>query len=300
MESRELQRLRYWQGQSIRSVDFRDQRRFERQLRAWHNRALHNVYGVAKEILQGLSTKSIGDYVVVDSGLAYDCFGGELLLCDERSIPFGIQQEPMFLVVRRKESCGCEPAAPTAGICFGVNQSLIATNTELIWLPVKGFSFGDGVPIARTKLTGKVASIDMNFVSPSVRPLARPRISTGTTIPGATTWEIWDLKSFGNQLLFSIQVKIDTSSAGFTMVPQYFAALQGPLSQTNQTAAEVICLHFDHLDLLRADSFVFRFLIVVIKLTSGKISFETQVQKYLQQQKAYVSWLGIERNPGPS
>jgi hypothetical protein len=297
VESRELERLRYQQGQTIRSQDFRDQGRIERQLLAWHNRALHNVYGVAKEILEGLSTESIGDHVIVHTGLAYDCFGRELLLCSQRSIPFGEQSEPMFLVLRRKESCGCEQAPTAAGNCFGRKQSLIATNTELIWLPVRGFSFGDGVPIART-LSGSVVTLDRDYVSPAARPLSRPRIGTGTTIPGATTWEVWDLKSLGGSPLFSIQVRIDTSSAGFTTVPQYFATLQGPLSQTNSSGIKVICLHFDHLDLLKTDSFVFRFLILVINLKPFKI--ESQVQKYLQEQKAYVGWLGIERNPGES
>ncbi|HUS09298.1 MAG TPA: hypothetical protein VMZ30_02440 [Pyrinomonadaceae bacterium] len=294
LESRELQRLRYWQGQTIRSQDFRDQVRIERQLRAWHNRALHNVYGVAKKLLDGLRVEPTVNGVVVHSGLAYDLFGRELLLGSQVSILFGDQREPMFLVLRSKESCGCDQASTTAANCLGTKQSLIATNNDLIWLPVKGFSFGDGVPIARTLLTGNVVSIDADFISPSVRPLARPKIGVGATIPGATTWEIWDLKLFDNQARLSIQVKIDTSSAGFATVPQYFAALQGPLSQVDQNALSVICLHFDHIDQLRPDSFVFRFLILLIKFTPGRL----EVQKYLQQQKAYVSWIGIERIPG--
>jgi hypothetical protein len=298
LESRQLERLRYRHGQTLRSQDFRNQLRIERQVHAWHNRALHNVYGVVKQLLDGLRIEQLGDNVLVHSGLAYDCFGLELLLCNERSIPFGEQREPMFLVVRRKDGCGCEQVSISSGTCFGVNQSRLATNNEFVWLPVKGFSFADGVPIARTIVTGNVVSIDPSFVAPAVRPLARPRIGSGVTIPGATTWQVWDLKLFGGQTFFSVQVKIDTSSAGFTTVPEYFATLQGPLSQVNETGSQVVCLHFDHLDLLRTDSFVFRFLIFVIKLTAGNI--ETQVKRYLQQQKAYVSWLGIERNPGDS
>src|SRR5262249_23851380 len=45
-EQRDLERLRYWQGQMLRSRDFRDQAAQQAELRWWHNRALHNAYGV--------------------------------------------------------------------------------------------------------------------------------------------------------------------------------------------------------------------------------------------------------------
>jgi hypothetical protein len=42
----EIERLRYWQGQKLRSRDFRDQMEMAAQLRWWHNRALHQAFGV--------------------------------------------------------------------------------------------------------------------------------------------------------------------------------------------------------------------------------------------------------------
>jgi len=78
----ELQRLRYWQGQMLRSRDFRDQAAIEAQLRWWHNRALHNAFGV----VEGMEVTQDASSVMVGRGLAYDCFGRELILVQEESI----------------------------------------------------------------------------------------------------------------------------------------------------------------------------------------------------------------------
>jgi len=297
IESRELQRLRYRKGQTIRSLDFRDQRRIERQLRAWHNRALHNVYGVVKDILQGFSITPFADHVVVGTGLAYDSFGRELLLARERSVPFGDQREPMFLVLRRKEISGCASAMDNSGGCAGVGQSPFADTTELVWFPVRGFSFSNGVPIAKTKVDLAGVINDGFFVPRSARALSRPRIANGITIPRATTWLVSQTRT--GLSIFQVQVKIDASSAGFTIVPEYFACLQGRLaSLASNGAIQVFCLHFDHIEKASIDGFVFSFFVSVIKVVAGALNFETEVQKFLNQQSAYVSWVGIERNPG--
>lgn len=297
VESRELQRLRYKQGQTIRGQDFRDQQRIERQLRAWHNRAVHNSYGVSKKILEGLSADADGsNRVLVHPGLAYDCFGHELLLCNQTSIGLPSQQEPMLLVLRHKEGCRCGGATYVTGDCFEVTHPRIATDAELTWVREKGFSFRDGVPLARTNFAGGTVTLDTAFISPSARPLARPRIGMGNTIPGATVWEIWKVTSGVAGIFASIQVTVDTSSAGFATVPQYFASLQGPVSQIDPDVIKVVALHFDHVDLMKTNSFVFRFLILILQLLPTA-SINTLITKYLQDQKVYVSWLGIEQNP---
>src|SRR6266567_1684368 len=89
LDSTELQRLRYWQGQLLRSRDFNDQTAIDGQLRAWHNRALHNVFGVST----GLSVVPLppqGGALMalrVSPGVAYDCFGRLLILRAVREMP---------------------------------------------------------------------------------------------------------------------------------------------------------------------------------------------------------------------
>jgi len=293
VESRELQRLLYRQGQTIRSQDFRDQRRIENQLRAWHNRALHNIYGVAKDVLQGLHVEGNSDHVAVSPGLAYDCFGSELLLLKEQKVLFGRQTEPMLLVLRRRqESFGCTAAAD---VCSPFGASLAAANTELVWLPERGFSFRDGVPLALTKI-GPPIELD-SFEVIIARALSRPRIAHGTTIPGNTSWKPTPVVLPGVTSIVDVQVLIDTSSAGFTTAPEYFATLQGPLTTLDASGAiQSICIHLDHIEKITIEGFVFRFFALVrVRATFDPVS---QIQKFLNQQKAYVSWVGLERVPG--
>jgi len=297
VESRELERLRYRQGQTIRSLDFRDQQRIDDQLRAWHIRGLHNVYGVAKKIFGGLKVKVEQDHVVVASGLAYDAFGNPLVRRDETSVPASELTEPMNLVIRQKKDCRCCQSTHPAGSCFSPHHSLVVDDTELVWLPTKNCSFRDGVPLARATVVNGVIRNDRDFVAPAARALARPRISSGATIPGATNWEVPQLTL---SLPFTeVRVKIDTSHAGFTTIPEYFASLQGPLTILDSTnRVKLLCLHFDHIEQTRIDGFVFSFFIVAVSIRGGVGELETQIQKTLNQQNAYVSWLAVERNPG--
>src|SRR5829696_1733644 len=78
----ELQRLRFQQGQQLSSRDFRDQIGIEAQLRWWHNRSLHNAYGIAS----GFEVEQQDDSLLVHEGLAYDCRGRELILQQPRAI----------------------------------------------------------------------------------------------------------------------------------------------------------------------------------------------------------------------
>src|ERR1700682_1873707 len=147
VESRKLFRQQYFPGQTLRSFDFRDQRRVEGQLRAWHNRAFHNVYGIAKNILDGLAVETVViapgiKSALVHSGLAYDCFGRELLLLNQVLIPFGNQNESMLLVLRPKDSSRLCESSNDACVPFPKSP---AANTELVWITEKRFSFQDGV-----------------------------------------------------------------------------------------------------------------------------------------------------------
>lgn len=301
IEQRELERFSYWQGQLLRSRDFRDQQANDAQLRAWHNRAVHNAYGIAKGVLDELEAhQSIDGSVLVKSGMAYDCFGRELLLREQQSVRFEENREQMFLVLRYMASSSCGEMNAGARDWFLERTSTRGGNAELVWLLVKDFSFRDGVPLARTQGGDHPSKLDETFIPRHARPLARPRIATGTTIPGATTWEVWDpwgpsIKNVPS----GVQVRIDTSSAGFTKPPVYFASLQGSLFVPgNSTRNTTISFHLDHIDEVTIKGFVFRFSISVLQIASdGKVTLESEIRKFLQQQQGYVAWLAIEWDP---
>jgi len=295
-EQRELQRLRYRQGQMLRSRDFRDRQGIEAQLRAWHNRALHNTYGVARDVLEGLKVEQIADPpgIIVKSGLAYDCFGHKLMLIHSQSIPVPESGVSILLAIRCKDLRACQPPSEAPGACFPVKTSAGAKDIDFVWITEDKFAVRDGVALARVDEAGE---LDDSFVVRQSRPLARPRIASGATIPGATTWEVWDLKQTKiADDIGSLQVRIDTSSVGFTRAPAYFAQLQGPvIFQDKQSKELAISLHLDHIDEASVNGFVFRFFIAFLKITTdGELRPETDLRGFLQQQNAYVSWLGVE------
>ena len=80
----DLERLLYWQGQMLRSRDFRDQVAIGDERRWWHNRAIHAANGVAVGMEVGLSGNTFdGLSVTVGPGVAYDCFGREIVsMCE--------------------------------------------------------------------------------------------------------------------------------------------------------------------------------------------------------------------------
>ena len=58
---RELERVRYWQGQLLASDDLNTQLRVDEELRRLHNRSLHQPYGIAigLELERDETTKEI-------------------------------------------------------------------------------------------------------------------------------------------------------------------------------------------------------------------------------------------------
>ena len=73
----DIQRLRHVPRELLRSRDFRDQAAASEQLRWWHNRALHDAFGVASGMSAALAADAAS--VLVQPGVAYDRVGRELL-----------------------------------------------------------------------------------------------------------------------------------------------------------------------------------------------------------------------------
>ncbi|MCI0485451.1 MAG: hypothetical protein L0229_02510 [Blastocatellia bacterium] len=242
----ELQRLRYWQGQLLRSRDFRDQMDVEAQLRWWHNRSLHDAFGVSF----GLKASPVyaddgnGSLIAVrlTCGLAYDCFGRELILQETRKIAVpdseGRKASGMTLLIRHKETALYQKRSDRGEACLPGCDSTFQEEPEFLWRPSDCVKATDGVPLAVVNyetLQGEDESVKTlrwqdEFVAPVSRPLARPRVASGMTIPGNTPWELWRVSVPGKgDVTVGVQTRIDTSTAGFTRKPCYFAWLQGPL-----------------------------------------------------------------------
>lgn len=292
---RELQRLRYRKGQLLQRRDFTDQQRIESELTAWHNRALHDAYGVVRGILGGLAVEMLGDNsgVTVESGVAYDAYGRLLVLREQQTIAFPDGTDPVYLVIGQEN----EWMDHTAAGCCCSGDSAARNEAGLAWIPINRFSVRDGVALAEIQFTGGRLVRNSGFAVRQTRALARPRIATGTTIPGATLWERWDVSRW-LEIIPGIQVRIDTSSAGFTSAPVYFASLQGSLADREK---KTVTLHLEHIDEIKPNGFLFRVAIFpLIRVPPEPLapidSFE-DFNKFLAERKTYVSWLAIEPHP---
>lgn len=153
----DAQRFRYWQGQKLRSADLRDQLKMEAELRWWHNRALHQAYGVNNG-LKVTPEESTGKVtaVRVECGLAYDCYGRSLLLQTAREIElpkFNPNASRITLVASYKPTNSFPRSAETSCGCGHVDQP------DFVWFPTSKVMVTDGVPLAQLSYESS-ASLD--------------------------------------------------------------------------------------------------------------------------------------------
>jgi hypothetical protein len=203
----ELTRLRYWHGQRLRADDFRLHVAVEDEFRWWHNRAFHSALGVADGIgLQWLPDEDAPQTVHIQAGAAYDGYGRELLLAEktELALPELSEDGRALLVLQRGRTGRVEVSWSGAppGRCDGIVLAGVARDAA-----------------------GPVRPAG-TFVA-HVRPLARPRLATGETPHTNTPWEPWKVCYFNGfrleSIVFGVQARVDTSAAGFTTTPHYFA-----------------------------------------------------------------------------
>jgi hypothetical protein len=242
-----LERLQYWEGQRFLSSDFRVQESSANEYRWWHNRSLHNAYGIN----MGLTATTDAAGVALSCGLAYDCYGRELLLPSPVSIPFPkslAADRPYFLVA-------------------SYNTGESPRTADLAWMLESRFTPQSGVPIAAALLDGAGnPALDSGFQPPQSRPLARPHIASGVTPPGGTAWETWS-ESNPNLValpeVVGLQISIDTSAAGFTETPVYIAQLQSAV----QPVLHILPPAFCHVEQAKPSSFLFRIWLPRLSLT---------------------------------
>ncbi|MDQ2976071.1 MAG: hypothetical protein M3R69_11760 [Acidobacteriota bacterium] len=379
----EMQRLRYWQGQKLLSRDFRDQTSFEAQLRWWHNRALHNSYGVS----YGLEVTLKVTRVQVDCGVAYDCYGRELILQAPREIALApAPTEDFGSITLLATFAAADRCISSKEILMGtVDCSSKRLQPWFQWKASRSLELVDGVPLAEIRYepsapleslpanvlfppvlaqkisydeerklliaiggltaseagAAKLLSSDPAFVSAVdklvtgnersavlnarftprlARPFARPRIGSGATVRGDTAWELWseatvDPTGVKYQADLGIQVTIDTSGAGFTEVPCYFAWLEGTL--WNQVHLNFFPVPITHIDRESRRRFRLRLwmpqIVTVLgarirfanvdpfaaQRKTGKRGFATDFVNFARQQGLYVCWMGIQEMAQP-
>jgi hypothetical protein len=332
----DLYRRRFQPGQMLRGRDFRTQLGDEAQLRWWHNRALHNAYGVVQGLTWEVTweaTNGTPPTATVQPGLAYDAFGRELLLPAPVTLSIPSDDPCQLTLVARYP---CEPACAEEGdiaaACLPATRPATEPPFTLVWkrngdihvrdgvqllnaspecakevqsdetwtggssahltsAPIRGRGGRpviwdpprDGDGIAAKSVRSAAATSAQRKVLPmcapaTAKPLSGPRVAHGSTIPGSA-WDIWTIDIVTSEasdggrgrvdtpvtglvpLPVGIQVGVDTSAAGFTEVPCYFAWLHWPSTKNLDTALmPALATAIPYVTESVNDGFVFRLL----------------------------------------
>jgi hypothetical protein len=319
VKSRNLERVKYWQGQMLRSQDFLNTQEVEAQRRWWHNRAVHNAYGVAEGLDCSLIPAAAPTGVSIFAGVAYDVFGRELILETPLIIPMPTNVPQgligaVSLLMRYKPPSGGMRPDDVGEVCWSARESFSTGTVEFVWKLGDRLDPADGVPVYAVYYNvGGLKGPDPYFNRVSMQPLAGPLLASGATIPGATAWEPWivgfvedDFDNFFPNVI-GVQTWIDTSAAGFSAVPCYFATLQGALWSPN--GRKLVPAIFPSLADESVTGFTFRLWLqmttTLAQLEAGvrtlaatpTFSFATSPADfvlYAQQQGLYVSWTGCQ------
>ena len=292
-----LERFRYQQGQRLRSADRRDQVAIEGQLRWWHNRAMHNAFGVA----EGMAVNRQIDHVVVEPGIAYDNRGRELILQKPRTVALPILSETddlttWLLVARYKETSEFTKRSEFSGGCF-CHGSFFLESPEFLWKLKGEWMPQDGVPLASFDFGGVTKRRrNPRFVKPVEHGQARHRVVTGETLIGNTDWEPW----IEAERELGFQVKIDTRQSGFTQTPCYFAWLQR--ITPSPPARLSVVVPFSHILNESLGGFTFRVWLPSLFMpgnTNDTVRRMNQDRNPLEAKlRFYVAWLAIEEGLG--
>ncbi len=321
-EKRKLERVQYWQGQTLRAQDLRNLQGVEAQRRWWHNRSIHNAYGIA----EGLTATWTNSNVEVSTGMAYDIFGRELILECPQTVPLPANVPsgwpPMTLLVRYLGPGHDLPPDEITEVCWTQKGSVRPGTLTFTWKPASCVTPSDGVAIFQLMYlgggsgrTGGEATVipapDPSFGAISAEPLSRPRLASGATVPGQTSWDLWTVGYSANETAYlaGVQTWIDTSAAGFTDTPCYFAWLQGSLwSSQLQLFLPIVVTNIANVSLI---GFTFQLCLPGMGPPPGGGEFEiarTEIEstlasdsvtpnnfnQFAQQQGLYVSWIGCQ------
>jgi hypothetical protein len=313
-----LERFQYWQGQRLRASDFNRIAGDDAQRRWWHNRALHNAWGIYRGFkVTPLPNAKKATSIHVESGLAYDSFGRELVLESAREVPvpeniqnnFGASRTiTLRLLLGYPEQSTSSSSCAAPANCWPQTSSTRSANVQFQWIAQDAARQSDGIVLGDLHITPRGENtFEVNTAPARTMPLARPLLATGSTPPGNTFWGSWPLDSnsndFQSSISIGVQTNIDSSAAGFTSLPCYFAWLQGPL--WNSSTQQLLPAFFPSLANETSSGFTFRLLFPVLPRGAGRdagssiraVANADDFLAFAHRQKLYVAWVGCQMPP---
>ncbi len=225
--SARFDRITYRDGQLLTARDLNDEQLRHSRLRAAHNLQLHDTWGIALGFRAQIMDDSRG--VIVGSGYAIDEAGRDILLAGSVSVPVPDVNGPEMFVLtasyrkdqafgRRREMIESCPDK------FDRNQE----RPDFQWHRPLDARFGLQVPLVAVTVAQGTIQGGLNLsVRRNARPNVRPHVNYDITEAGQTGWQAWTTEEGAH---LGLEVAVDTSEAGFHRKPQYFATLEGDLS----------------------------------------------------------------------
>ena len=272
-------RIMYRDGQRLSALDLNDDCRSAARKRHIHAQYLHGTWGIA---LGFEVTQTATDSLSVAPGYAIDEAGRDLLLAHAVHIPVPALEKPVTLVLTMNcwEDGAYRNDRDRSALCSTGCYPRYA-QPQFCWCLPEAVRFGPQVPLVQINIAnGAIAgALDLRM-RPQARPQTRPHIGWGATEPGASGWDWW---VSGQKV--GLMVKIDTSAAGFTKPPHYFASLQGNIASN---VREIPLGVFTSVTRISPDGFIYQIAGV------PEFQFADIEPEDAEQRRWTVSWFGIE------
>lgn len=260
-------RITYRDGQLLVSRDLQSDVVANQRLRSLHTKYLHETWGIALGFT--ISGFAGGTSIQVGPGYAIDGSARDILLAETLALPVPNTQAraDLVLVMSYQEDRSFRALPDTSIVCGSGGLDPRAERPVFAWRTLETLSFGPDVPLARVSAQAGalVAAPDLTVRKNATR-LLRPHIGFGT-VPADPTF---------SHSVFA-EIRVDTTDAGFSKTPQYFARLTAP----NTTAAGTIIAlsgSLAFIDRAAPDSFFYNLPVIGARMLRD----------------VTVTWLGVE------
>lgn len=251
-------RITYREGQRLTARDLQDDRRGRARLRRLHVRHLHETWGIAV----GFDVRAASpDTVAVGAGCALDIAARDLVLSTSLAVPVPAVPgpEPFVLVAMYLPDCSFPATAAGAAVCIDGPTHPRRERPALVWKTIAELEIGPMVPLCHVVVQNKtISGAVQTRVRRYARRMVRPYIVGGMTDAGDNQWtQFWH-----HNVWYGMQQRVNTSDAGFTATPQYFAHIvptgSSPVDRTATEVEQALASAYGHVRETARDSFVFQ------------------------------------------
>jgi len=292
-------RVTYRNGQRLDARDLRDDHRDEERLRRLHVRYLHDTWGIALGF--EVRRPREGTAVVVLPGYAVDELGRDLLLPESIQPPLPKVDGRVMLTVGYREDSAFRALSDLSALCFDDGLNPRQERAGFAWRRPEDVRFGPEVPLVQlTMANGRIVGSLDSRVRRYTQPFLRPHMGVGVTEEGQSGWRDWVEGTVDARQELGLELKVNTSEAGFIRTPLYFPLLQGdfsnapdkPLFEPDLWPNGEPVFPLDSLGFVTgatADSFIYRILMV------GQNPFARTVTAGEAERRRWrLTWLGLE------